>query len=197
LPADAAEYWQRAGERALQRSAHLEAASHLTRGLEVIKAVQPGRDRDRRELNLQLALAAALHASKAQSAPEVREAYERARQLCEQLDDAPQLFRVLMGLFRSSSGSPGAAADLVDQLLKLVEQTQDPDLLIEAHMAYGTAQMHWGNLATGLHHLDESIARYVPERHRSHIVRFSLDPGVNSLSRAHGRCGFSASPTKR
>jgi hypothetical protein len=61
---------------------------------------------------------------------------------------------------------------------------QDPDLLIEGHMAYGTSQMQSGNLATALHHLDQAIEPYVPERHRSHAVRFSLDPGVNSLSRS-------------
>ena len=70
--------------------------------MEVIKGVQPGRDRDRRELNLQLALATALHATRGQAAPEVGEAYDRARQLCEQLDDTPQLFRMLMGLYRFS-----------------------------------------------------------------------------------------------
>jgi len=79
LPADAVEYWHRAGERALQRSAHLEAESHLRRGLEVIKAVQPGRDRDQRELSLQLALAAALHANRGQAAPEVGQAYDLVR----------------------------------------------------------------------------------------------------------------------
>jgi class 3 adenylate cyclase/predicted ATPase len=182
-PVDAVEYWHRAGERALQRSAHLEAESHLRRGVEVIKGVPPGRDRDRRELNLQLALATALHANRGQAAPEVGEAYDRARQLCEQLDDTPQLFRVLMGLYRFSPPTE-KGRNFADQLLKLAQQSQDTDLLIEGHMAYGTTQMIWGNLATALYHLDQAIELYVPERHCSHALRFSLDPGVNSLSRS-------------
>src|SRR5437870_3922532 len=36
LPAQALGYWQRAGQRALQRSAHVEAVSHVTKGLEVL-----------------------------------------------------------------------------------------------------------------------------------------------------------------
>src|SRR6266446_2505825 len=30
-------YWQRSGERAIERSAHVEAISHLTKGLELLK----------------------------------------------------------------------------------------------------------------------------------------------------------------
>ena len=36
LTAQAIPYWQRAGQRAIERSAHLEAISHLTKGLEVL-----------------------------------------------------------------------------------------------------------------------------------------------------------------
>src|SRR5713101_7143279 len=32
-------YWQKAGERAIQRSAHVEAIAHLTRGLELLKVL--------------------------------------------------------------------------------------------------------------------------------------------------------------
>ena len=39
LSAPAVGYWQRAGQRAIQRSANLEAMSHLTRGLEVLAAL--------------------------------------------------------------------------------------------------------------------------------------------------------------
>jgi tetratricopeptide (TPR) repeat protein len=183
LNANAVVYWQRAGDRALQHSAHLEAASHLKKGLEVIKMLEASHNRSQAEVNLQLALAAALHASRGQAAPEVGEAYDQARQLCEQLDDAPQLFRVLMGLYRFE-GPSERGRNFADQLLNLAQQTQDPDLLIEGHMAFGTSQMQSGNLATARHHLDQAIELYVPERHRSHAVRFGLDPGVNSLSRA-------------
>jgi predicted ATPase len=32
-------YWQRAGQRAIQRSANLEAIAHLTRGPELLKTL--------------------------------------------------------------------------------------------------------------------------------------------------------------
>src|SRR5262249_22968714 len=55
-------YWQQAGQRALQRSANLEAVSHVTRGLEVLSTLPETRARAQHELDLQLTLALAYHA---------------------------------------------------------------------------------------------------------------------------------------
>ncbi len=77
-------YWQRAGQRALQRSANQEAISHLTRGLEVLTTLPAGQERDQNERVLQIALAVPLTATKGYAAPEVEGAYSRARELCEQ-----------------------------------------------------------------------------------------------------------------
>ena len=48
----AVEYWRQAGQQALARSAMAEAVAHLSRGLEVLKGIAPGPDRQRRELEL-------------------------------------------------------------------------------------------------------------------------------------------------
>jgi hypothetical protein len=175
---------------------HLEAESHLRRGLEVIKAVQPGRDRDQRELSLQLALAAALHANRGQAAPEVGQAYDRARQLCEQLDDAPQLFRVLLGLYRFY-GPTEQGRNFVDQLLKLAQQMQDPDLLIEGHMAYGTSQMQSGNRQLRCITWTRRSSRMFQNAiARMPCVSASI-PASTPYPARLGCCGFSGSPTKR
>ena len=39
LPAQAMPYWQRAGQRAVERSANVEAISHFTKGLELLKTL--------------------------------------------------------------------------------------------------------------------------------------------------------------
>ena len=49
-------YWQRAGQRAVERSADVEAISHLTQGLEMLKTLPNTPARTRQELELQLAL---------------------------------------------------------------------------------------------------------------------------------------------
>src|SRR6266581_4943174 len=64
-------YWQRAGQRAIERSANLEAIGHLTRGLEVLKTLPDTPTRAQQELTLQTALGVPLLATKAFGAPEV------------------------------------------------------------------------------------------------------------------------------
>ena len=178
-------YWQRAGQRALERSAYVEATSHLTTGLEVLTHLPDTSERHRHELELQLTLALALHASKGQAAPEVEQAYARARELCGQVDDTPQLFRALLGLYRFYGGriQLQTSRELTEQLYSLAQRAQDPDLLLEAHMARGTIALLLGEHMTARRHLEQAIALYDVQHHRSHALRYGVDPGVISLSR--------------
>jgi predicted ATPase len=90
-------YWQQAGERARQRSANAEAISHLTQGLAVLTALPDTPERARHELDLHIALGNALIAVKGYAAPEVEQTYRRARDLCRQLGEPPDLLPTLWG----------------------------------------------------------------------------------------------------
>jgi|GEM_PF-1940346 len=79
LSAQALSYWQRAGERATQRSAHMEAVNHLTKGLEILRTLPPTPEHTQQELMLQVALGAPLMATKGWAAPEVEQVCGRAR----------------------------------------------------------------------------------------------------------------------
>ena len=50
-------------------------------------------------------------------------------------------------------------------------------------MARGTAMCNGGELLAARHHLEQAIALYEPQEHRSYIAYSSVDPGVTSLSR--------------
>ena len=76
----------------------MEAISHLTKGLVLLKALPDTLDRAQQELALQLALSTSLMATKGYAAPEVENAYCRAQELCQQVGEAPQLVPVLFGL---------------------------------------------------------------------------------------------------
>ena len=91
-------YWQKAGQRASQRSANVEAISHLTKGLELLKTLPDTPERTHQELSLQIALGHC-YRTKGCAAPEVERAYTRARELCQQIEGTPQLFSVLTGLW--------------------------------------------------------------------------------------------------
>jgi predicted ATPase len=99
LSAQAIPYWQQAGQRASERSANVEAISHLTKGLELLKTLPDTRERVQQELTLQIALGALLKATKGYGALEVEKTYLRSRELCQQIGQTPQLFFVLWGLW--------------------------------------------------------------------------------------------------
>ena len=56
-------------------------------------------ERTQHELDFQTTLGPALMATKGYAAPEVAQAYTRARELCQQVGETPQLFPVLWGLW--------------------------------------------------------------------------------------------------
>src|SRR5262249_58076831 len=91
-------YWHQAGERALERSTYAEAISHLSHGLELLTTLPDTPERAQQELVLQLALGRALSVGKGYAAPDVGTAYGRARELCRQLGEIPQLVPALGGL---------------------------------------------------------------------------------------------------
>src|SRR5262249_4847765 len=120
-------YWQRAGEHANQRSAYVEAISHLTRGLELLQMLPDTPERAQQELTLQLALSAALIPVKGYGSPDVGKTYTRARALCQQLGEIPQLFPVLSNLAAISTvrGEFQTARELGEQLMRLAQSGQD------------------------------------------------------------------------
>jgi len=97
--AKAVVYLTRVAEKAARHSAHVEAITHLTQGLELLKTLPAMPERGKHELALHLALGASLIAIKGYAAPEVEQTYARARQLCQHLEDPHQLYPVLRGLW--------------------------------------------------------------------------------------------------
>ena len=132
-------FWQKAGQRAVERSANLEAIAHLTKALEILKTQPETTARDRQELVLQTTVGVPLIAVKGFAAPEVQGAYARAHQLCQQVDDTPQLFPALFGLWWFYEVKPDLrpAYELAQQLLTLAGQGDDPTLFIPARRAMG------------------------------------------------------------
>jgi predicted ATPase len=177
-------YWQRAGERAIQRSANLEAISHLTKGLEILKTLPDTLERAQQELDLQLMLGPALIATQGYGAPEVQHAYTRARVLGQQSGETPQLFTALRGLHVCSlmRGELETGQELGEQLLRLAQHQQALALLLEAHLALGSTLFFRGELSSARVHLEEGTAFYDSKQHRSLAFRHGQDTGVVCLS---------------
>jgi class 3 adenylate cyclase len=185
--AKAVEYLKRAGQQAMQRSANTEAINHLTTALELLKTLPDTPERAQQELTLQIALGVPLMATKGFAAPEVGQVYARARALCKQMGETPQLFPVLWGLwaFYHVRAELQTARELGEQLLSLAQSVQDPTLLVEAHYALGLTLFNLGEVAAAKEHFEQVIALYDPQQHRSYAFLYGgFDPGVLALSYA-------------
>ena len=182
--AKAIEYLGRAGQQAMQRSAHADAISGLRAAIDLLRRLPGDPDRIQQELLLQLVLGSALIAIKGWAAPEVELAFTRARELCEQLGDSAELFPTLFGLFSIYflRGELRTAYELAEQLLRRVQSVHDPALLMYAHVALGDASYQMGELLLAREHLEKALSLYDLERHRTLSFRFGVDAGVTSLS---------------
>ena len=115
----AVEYLHLAGQQAVQRSANAEAITHLTTALELL--TDPARHPRAHPARTHAAPhpGVPLMATKGFAAPEVEATYTRARELCQQVGETPQLFPVLFGLwaFYQVRGELHTARELGEQLL--------------------------------------------------------------------------------
>ena len=93
----------------------------------MVEKLEPSPERSRMELELQLALGLALRSVEGFGHPETGNAYTRARELCHEIGDAPQLFPVLFGLweFFQNQGDLEAAVDVGEQMLALADRGDD------------------------------------------------------------------------
>jgi predicted ATPase len=175
-------YWQQASQHASDRSAYLEAISHCTTGIELLTILPETPEHTQQALTLHIALGAALLVTKGHAAPEVEHAYTRARELCQQVGETPQLVPVLFGLWGFYTMRPQlhTAREIGDTLLRLAQRAHDPALAVIAHWALGLTGLWLGALPAAHQHLEEGIACYTPDQRRALVLRTGREPGVAS-----------------
>jgi predicted ATPase len=176
-------YLQRAGAQAMQRSAYVEAVQHLTTGLEVLTILPDTPARARHELDMQLALSQALRVTMGYAAPEVERAFTRARELCQQVGDTPQLFTVLGGLagFYQQCGELRTARELQEQRLALAQRQHDAARLMEAHVGMGMLLQLLGEFVAAHAHLEQALALSGSEQDRTLTFHTGQDRRVLCL----------------
>jgi predicted ATPase len=173
-------YWQLAGQHASDRSANVEAISHLSTGIELLQILPETPEHIQQALTLHIALGAALQIAKGHAAPEVEHAYTQARALCQQVGETPELVPVLFGLWRFYVLRPElhTARELGEIMLRLAQRTDDPTLAVMAHWALGLTWLWLGALPAARQNLEEAIARYTPDHRRVMVFRVGNEPGV-------------------
>jgi predicted ATPase/DNA-binding winged helix-turn-helix (wHTH) protein len=181
----AVHYLHQAAGNAAQRHAPHEVTTLLTKGVELLTTLPETRERVQREVEMLIALGAALLVTKGYAAPEVAQTYTRAQQLCQHLDDAHQQFSTLRGLWNNYHvrAELQTAHALGEQLLTLAQQVHETALLMTAHRALGNTLFMQGAVAAAHTHFAQALALYDAHPHRAAPSLLVEDVGVICLCR--------------
>ncbi|HSK39877.1 MAG TPA: AAA family ATPase, partial [Arenibaculum sp.] len=174
-------YLFQSATRAIKRSAHLQAADLLKRGLEIIAELPETPALLRAELDYQKALGVTMMAARGWGAREVSDAYTRARELSERIGDDRELFVAMrgQGQFHMIRGELDTARALGDRCVALFSKSADRGVHLEIHHLFWSNSFFMGNIAETAHHAEHGIAAY--DRGRDHELTFVYsghDPGV-------------------
>jgi predicted ATPase len=181
LADQAIEYWERAGELAVWRSAMAEAVGHFTKALDLLTNLPESVYGKRKELALQLSLAGALTVNKGWASPQMGHAYARACDLARELGEFSQLMAALFGLyyFRHNRTEIDVGRQVVEELLDFGKQHDDTDAKLLAHTSFGASCLFHGEFANALMNMTKGLGYYDPSRHR---------PSISIPSDARVRC---------
>jgi len=160
LAAEAVDYWQRATQRALERSAYPEALAHLDSALGLLKA-DPEMERClQRELEVQVARGGVLMATQGYLAVDTGQAFARARVLSREVGDPRQSFRVLRGLhgIHFVKAELDAALEVAEECLRMAEESDESQPLSLAHRLVGQTLCMSGALTAARGHLEQALA---------------------------------------
>jgi predicted ATPase len=178
MSAEAVDFWTRAGVLARGRSAFAEAGAHLRRGLELLLTLPESDTRAAQELPIQIALGLVHMATRGYASVEAAEAYARARDICEQINDTDHLMGVLIGLrhVNQVQGKCLAARGYGAQCLDVARHKGDRIFSVQANANLAHTLCVMGSFAEARSHLVEALAGYDPIDCLSHRAISSLDP---------------------
>src|SRR6516164_5032763 len=152
LDEPAIEWWGKAGDQALRRSAFKEAAAHLGKAIELgdklaatAPSATPGSDR----LRLQTSLGNALIWAKGHYAPETAAAFARARELANRVEAASERFSAYYGLWAGhfTRGEPGPMREMAELFLREAATRPDCPEAVIAHRVSGVTCVYFGDFA--------------------------------------------------
>jgi tetratricopeptide (TPR) repeat protein len=180
LAGPASIYRERAGDRAVARSAYAEAIAHYAATLTEVARLPGDTDRDRRELTLLPKQGPAFFVLRGAN-PKTDETYRRAQELAKALRDEPSLFKATWGLWLgpNMTRQTDVARERAEELVVLATQSGDEDMFLEAiHCRWSTAFFR-GDVMRTLVDAREGIRHYDPDRHSCLAAAFAgHDPGV-------------------
>ena len=184
LDDQAIEWWGKAGDQALRRSAFQEAIAHLGKAIAMADKAADGkvaRDSGQRQ-QFHAAYGNALFAARGPGATETTEAFARARESVGDKDAFGRLaadYGLWVGSFARGELSPmraHAATFLTD-----VEGRPDSPEAGIAHRVQGATHWFAGEFLQARQHIERALALFQPGRDDDLAFRFGIDAGVGAM----------------
>jgi len=153
-------YWLRAGNLALSRSANVEAVKHLGQGIELTQSQVLSPQRVRKELDFYLALGPAMAATEGFARPEPWRVFSHARDLLGNDGTLTEQMTVLWGTYLAHSmrAEHIAALDVARQCLALGAHHEHPGLSALRNRFTGQTLNFMGAFVDARLHLEQALA---------------------------------------
>jgi predicted ATPase len=181
----AIEWWGKAGDQALRRSAFAEAISHLGKAIELSdKAGGAAKPREAavtasasQRLKLQTEYSQAVMWGKGFAADETKDAFARAAELATRTDgpDASLDAYVARWVRSYFSGELGLALEAAERLLRGAERAARPTEAAAGHRLLGLTRLVQGDFAQAREDCEQALRIYEPERDREAKFRLGVD----------------------
>ncbi len=183
MPQDAVEWWGKAGERSLRRSAFVEAIGHFRRASDCAGSLPDVPAVRHIRLRLQIACGNALAASRGSHDAETTATFARARELAVSFPEASERFSAYFGLWAGHHvrGEIVQMRELAEAFLNDAARHKGSPELCVAHRVYGVTNWFQGDFVGARTHLEEALSNYDPERDRDLAYRFGGDLGVAAM----------------
>jgi tetratricopeptide (TPR) repeat protein len=184
----AIEWWGKAGDQALRRSAFQEAISHLGKAIEMAdksadttpQTTKPEVARAKLQTNFGIALLAA----RGDSAPETTAAFARAEELAAAVDDQMERLSANYGLWTGylSRGEVGPLRAIAEVVLRDIEGKPPSPEAAVAHRLAGTTEWYLGNFELARAHLEQALAMFDPRASDTEKSALQRAAGLRSSS---------------
>ncbi len=187
----AVEWWGKAGDQALRRSAFREAIAHLGKAIamadtaeaEARRATDGAAPANQRLTELHIAYGNALIAARGYAAPETTEAFAKAHESASGDKDAAEQLAGAYGLWLGGyvRGELSSMRTHARAFLDTIATRPDAPEAVVGHRIAGITCWFAGGYREARDHFERALAVFQPGRDDDLAFRFGFDPGIGAM----------------